>query len=322
MACLLDFAFRKLIGVRGTCPGMRTIKNLASPSLTEIAPAVWDLQYLQTMSVHAQVIPSIAAGIARLKNARSASLRDKVDNLTRQTTIGNDGQMLADSVNEVTDEIEKRLWLLCQTRIQPEPIKRPFTAKQGDENRAKKVRRQLEYVRPELEIPTTYVDEDGSGTFAAMEGYSLEPDCDPYVAFPGFFPEAAHLGIDAVLQADESYIPAEGVSPPDDWTHSSEGDYFYTDGQGNVYPIERENSEDDQIDWPPVPQLVDSDGYGQQQDEEWKGYWGQGANQAYIMPHEDGLPDFGVHIHPDDAANQPFLPPYSEDAPLGYWARD
>lgn len=47
MACLLDFAFRKLIGVRGISPGMRTIKNLASPSLAEIAPAVWDLQYLQ-----------------------------------------------------------------------------------------------------------------------------------------------------------------------------------------------------------------------------------------------------------------------------------
>jgi hypothetical protein len=47
MACLLDFAFRKLIGVRGISPGMKTIKNLASPSLSEIAPAVWDLQYLQ-----------------------------------------------------------------------------------------------------------------------------------------------------------------------------------------------------------------------------------------------------------------------------------
>jgi hypothetical protein len=47
MAHLLDFALRKLIGVKGTSPGLRTIKTMASPSLIDIAPAVWDLQYLQ-----------------------------------------------------------------------------------------------------------------------------------------------------------------------------------------------------------------------------------------------------------------------------------
>lgn len=46
MASLLDFAFRKLIGFKGTCPGMRTVRGTRSPSLIEIAPAVWDLQYL------------------------------------------------------------------------------------------------------------------------------------------------------------------------------------------------------------------------------------------------------------------------------------
>jgi hypothetical protein len=47
MAHLLDFAFRKLIGVKGSSPGLRTIKSMVSPSLIDIAPAVWDLQYLQ-----------------------------------------------------------------------------------------------------------------------------------------------------------------------------------------------------------------------------------------------------------------------------------
>ena len=47
MACLLDFAFRKLVGVKGASPGMRTIKSMRSPTLINIAPAVWDLQYLQ-----------------------------------------------------------------------------------------------------------------------------------------------------------------------------------------------------------------------------------------------------------------------------------
>ncbi len=47
MACLLDFGFRKLVGVKGASPGMRTVKRTRSPALVNIAPAVWDLQYLQ-----------------------------------------------------------------------------------------------------------------------------------------------------------------------------------------------------------------------------------------------------------------------------------
>ncbi|KAL2160004.1 hypothetical protein VTH06DRAFT_1659 [Thermothelomyces fergusii] len=47
MAVLLDIAFRKVIGVRGATPGIKTIKSLAAPSLIDIAPAVWDMRYLQ-----------------------------------------------------------------------------------------------------------------------------------------------------------------------------------------------------------------------------------------------------------------------------------
>lgn len=47
MGHLLDFAFRKLLGVRGASPGMRTLRNSMYPSLIDIAPAVWDLKYLR-----------------------------------------------------------------------------------------------------------------------------------------------------------------------------------------------------------------------------------------------------------------------------------
>ena len=50
MAYLLDFAFSKLIGVKGVTRGLRTIHNAASPPLMDIAPAVWDLRYLQVTS--------------------------------------------------------------------------------------------------------------------------------------------------------------------------------------------------------------------------------------------------------------------------------
>ncbi|KAH6850907.1 hypothetical protein B0I37DRAFT_429233 [Chaetomium sp. MPI-CAGE-AT-0009] len=321
MARILDFAFRKLIGVRGISPGMRTIKNLVSTSLIEIAPVVWDLRYLQ-VRCHAQtVIPSIASGIARLKNARSASLREKLNNLTRQTALGIDDQEFVDSKADATDEVQRQLWLLCQTRIQPEPMKRPFAIKKGDENTAKKVRSQPDYAGQELEIPATYLDEDGSKTPTAMEGYGLELDYEPYAIFPGGLLETGHRETDNLLHVDESYIPGDGGLPLEDWTHSSEGDYFYTDGQGNVYPIERqEDSEGDQISWPSAPQLVDSDGYSQQQDEDLEELWDQDANQTYIISREDGFLDSGVQTRPDDATNQPFLPPYLDDALPGNWA--
>jgi len=59
MACLLDFAFGKLVGIRGASPGMKTIKRTGTPSLIDIAPAVWDLQYLR-VSLCIQVQLSIA----------------------------------------------------------------------------------------------------------------------------------------------------------------------------------------------------------------------------------------------------------------------
>jgi hypothetical protein len=47
MACLLDSALRKLIGIRRISAGLRIVKSTQAHSLIDIAPAVWDLQYLQ-----------------------------------------------------------------------------------------------------------------------------------------------------------------------------------------------------------------------------------------------------------------------------------
>jgi hypothetical protein len=52
MASLLDLALRKVIGVRGSSPGFRTLKGTSLPTLIDIAPAVWDLQYLQVRTTN------------------------------------------------------------------------------------------------------------------------------------------------------------------------------------------------------------------------------------------------------------------------------
>lgn len=52
MALLLDAALRKLIGVKHTFPGVKVTEDRQFPSLIEIAPAVWNLRYLQVCERH------------------------------------------------------------------------------------------------------------------------------------------------------------------------------------------------------------------------------------------------------------------------------
>jgi len=47
MSVLLETALRKMVGIRGATPGIRVRKRDGSPSLVDIAPAVWNLRYLQ-----------------------------------------------------------------------------------------------------------------------------------------------------------------------------------------------------------------------------------------------------------------------------------
>jgi hypothetical protein len=72
MGRLLDFALRKLVGIKGTSPGMRTIRSRASPSLMDIAPAVWNLQYLQVKPhIPTYVVKSIDHGYRRWRYTRT-----------------------------------------------------------------------------------------------------------------------------------------------------------------------------------------------------------------------------------------------------------
>lgn len=51
MALFLDVALRKLIGVKHTSPGVKITEDTQFPSLIEIAPAVWNIRYLQVCKV-------------------------------------------------------------------------------------------------------------------------------------------------------------------------------------------------------------------------------------------------------------------------------
>ncbi|KAK4154257.1 hypothetical protein C8A00DRAFT_42920 [Chaetomidium leptoderma] len=327
MACLLDFAFRKLIGVRGASPGMRTIKRMVSPSLIGIAPAVWDLRYLQTISVHAHVIPSIAAGIARLGNAQSSSLREKLDLLIRHGRLGGDNPHPVDAEVDATDEVKKRLWSLCQTHIRPEPMKGPYAARKVVGNATEQPPSQLVLAGRELETSPHCMEDFDSNVLIDREDYELvaEPD-DDYSGLPEVLPELNHHEAGSFLQTGEFRVSEERELSLDEWTHSSEGDYFYTDGQGNVYPVDREAvPEDGRIDWPSTPQLLNSEVFShEEEEEEVEVLWDGDANQTYIMYHEvqpwPPLPE--AHIHAEDAAGQLRSLPHLDDAPFNGWDGD
>jgi hypothetical protein len=74
------------------------------------------------LETHARAIPAISSGIARLANARSSLLREKV------ARLGLSGGPASNNINEVScgerveEEIRRRLWSLCQTRIQADPM--------------------------------------------------------------------------------------------------------------------------------------------------------------------------------------------------------
>jgi hypothetical protein len=229
-----------------------------------------------------------------------------------------DGQKPVDADAETMDEVKKRLWALCQTRIRPEPIKAPFVKRNLD---AEQPPSQRVLGGQELETPSWYIDDFGSGGLI-VEDFELAADHDPYDALPEVLDDPDHLELGDLLQV-EPYMSEDAEFPPDEWTGSSEGDYFYTDGQGNVYPIERQAApEDDQVDWPSTPQLLNSEGLDHTVDENQEEDWDGGGHQTYIMYDEmqHWPPTPGVHIHARD--DQPYQLPHPDDGPFRDFAGD
>ena len=136
---LLDTALRRLIGARGLSSRCRTQGSRGYIPLIDIAPAVWNLHYLQvsrmsdvaksadrtqSMAVHTQTIPAIASGIARLAKARSITLRVKLLQLSSLEGAMDKGAVIGTDTDGIRDEVKRRLWSLCQTTIREDPISR------------------------------------------------------------------------------------------------------------------------------------------------------------------------------------------------------
>ncbi|KXX82043.1 hypothetical protein MMYC01_200944 [Madurella mycetomatis] len=282
MACLLDLALRKLVGSGRMSLKDKTTKSTQPHSLIDIAPAVWNLRYLQTMTAHAQIIPTIAAGIARQRNAQSASLREKLDSINRTATKSNNNEDEFNPEASTACEIKKRLWLLCQTGIRPQPVKRQNTGRRPEEGRTAEHSSQRDVAGPELEHTDGFhSNAPKESDYQVILGHNLHPNhqqefCDPQL--PGAYD---------CLRADEPCGAEESQQSSEDCTDGSETDYFYADGHGNLYRIERPNAPDsEQFRCPSNRFFAENASHSDDGGQEMVVYGNEDANETYIMYHE------------------------------------
>lgn len=238
------------------------------------------------MTAHAHVIPTIAAGLARLRNAQSASLRQKLDNITGTAIQGSNNK--SESVTEAStaDEIRKRLWLLCQSGIRPEPVKR-HNAKKGPEEDA-------------IQRPPSQADVGGSQLvgFATPLEHAVCFDGHDFID-GGYQPATGYDGdLDYQQELHEPELPdaydfldtdgpcgvGDSEESPEECTDSSEADYFYADGYGNVYRIEKPTVPSSvEFCWPSSPLLVETENVNNEGRQEIAGGGGEDVNETYIM---------------------------------------
>ncbi|TLS25161.1 hypothetical protein PpBr36_07468 [Pyricularia pennisetigena] len=114
-----------LLGIKKPTPRIRRLRSFECPSLLEIAPAAFNMRYLQEVVQRAPFLNSISSVLARLvDNAQSPSLRQKVASLAMGTAEGSEMQIpSADSTQKehCTDkdryfeEVGKMIWPVLQT---------------------------------------------------------------------------------------------------------------------------------------------------------------------------------------------------------------
>ncbi|CAP70805.1 uncharacterized protein PODANS_3_8655 [Podospora anserina S mat+] len=223
---LLDIGLQKLIGVKKSIPGVKVTKsNNDLPSLIGIAPA-------------------------------SPSLRRKVEGLMP----GDIDPEIWDVDDEIEDEIRKRLWLRCQTGIRSDPIQRISTSQtNADDNRQEEAPQRL-LGGPKSAEERCGPPECGEAIINPLHYASTANRLAHYCGIPeGIYDDDNDY--DEGYDADDSPSETDSFSPysssdigalhSDDWQGSSEAEYFYTDGQGNVVTLQQDSdsTEPEAVGW-------------------------------------------------------------------------
>jgi hypothetical protein len=179
------------------------------------------------MSIHARAIPSISSGLARLRNAQSSSLRANLAAIRSSHSLGDDSQPKT-LQSGIADEIQRRLWRLCQIHIPPDTVKGPLVSSKVRQNSI--TQSTLSHSVSKHGSRVLFSSKDDICGYHEQSGEDGAFTDDEYEAI-------LQEGISPVIYEHQDHFHED--EDPREWNQSSEGDYFYTDGQGNVYPIDR-----------------------------------------------------------------------------------
>ncbi|RYP40307.1 hypothetical protein DL768_010657 [Monosporascus sp. mg162] len=158
-AHLVDLALYKLLGVPKRLYGLQFRKLTDTPSLLQLAPAIWNSHYLRATAAHAKNFPVISEVLATSVQAQSPSLRKKAAKLLEYDRLPPQGRgsPQGSSGNTWHDQklLRHHLWRLLQTALKPGI----FTHKRPKDN-ADDVEPQLLTCLDEPEDSNTFNDFD------------------------------------------------------------------------------------------------------------------------------------------------------------------
>ncbi|KAI0601912.1 hypothetical protein F4775DRAFT_604809 [Biscogniauxia sp. FL1348] len=133
-AHLVQAALHTTIGVKRP-RGLQLLKeNDNTLPLLKIAPSIWNAHYLQLMATHSKNFPIISNILAASVQGQSPALRRKATELLEED--GNRNQRETphhspDSTQHINSSIQRRLWGLLQTTLEPNIRTRGVATKQN-----------------------------------------------------------------------------------------------------------------------------------------------------------------------------------------------
>ncbi|KAH8907072.1 hypothetical protein BR93DRAFT_978564 [Coniochaeta sp. PMI_546] len=209
VALMIKAALTKLLGIKKTTRGVRVVTDLPGPSLIDIAPAVFNIRYLQAFSSRAEHIHWIASCLSGL-NAESPTLRAKIRSLVE-----------GDPNKNATAELQKRLHMLVQRGLDVPPI---APSKRGTKARASVTVDRLSQ-QPVDHSPQT-------------QGVLQQPDNHPHQPEPALEQEPVgfwhHDDIesgsqDAMINDSQQALEFPEDEPPNSWHYSQQPGHEWLD---------------------------------------------------------------------------------------------
>ncbi|KUI67604.1 hypothetical protein VM1G_03383 [Cytospora mali] len=94
-----------MVGLKKRPSGTRLLKPSKSPTLLDLAPAVWNAVFFQDAVARARLVPFISSALANLDSAQSPLLRQKVEDIMR-------GPIPNPQLVNISGELHKRVLVL------------------------------------------------------------------------------------------------------------------------------------------------------------------------------------------------------------------